>query len=368
MFQTFADQAMAMRRYGWAVLPAKGKSPIVENFPNWHRAPGAKSIEDWAKKYPAADIVFVAGLCSPRKDKRGVIVVDADDSDASDHTEELFGQTPGRVQTRRGVHHYYDASRVDCGKLPPSLRGLGLNADLKHGQGGAAIIAAPPSRHEKEPEFRYTWLDCGPSVLSDLPAFPIKVLQRLLEKDQERFRTLKRDFRDGSRKQGLNDYLVGQVCFCDTFDELLDVARTWNQERLADHAKGPLEDAIVIARASVVWRQRNEEGRFEPWHHGEGVAKVDLRELNKLLALDSKGAGDAVALLAFLRVKHAARCRRGETFVLTPKAMERNQVLKGWTRERYEKARDLLLKAGLVVRVRDHDPRSNEPAQYIMNR
>jgi hypothetical protein len=41
----------------------------------------------------------------------------------------------------------------------------------------------------------------------------------------------------------------------------------------------------------------------------------------------------------------------GETFTLTPKTMARRGVLPGWTRERYENARDVLLRTGYIVRV-----------------
>jgi hypothetical protein len=54
-----------------------------------------------------------------------------------------------------------------------------------------------------------------------------------------------------------------------------------------------------------------------------------------------------------LRIAHSAACRRGETFCITPKAMAKADVIPGWTRERYETARDLLLLSGLVEKVAD---------------
>ena len=71
-----------------------------------------------------------------------------------------------------------------------------------------------------------------------------------------------------------------------------------------------------------------------------------------LCRLDPKHAGDAWLLLTKLHYVHAARCRRSETFNIAPKDMAAAQTIPGWARERYERARDLLLKAGLIVRVR----------------
>jgi hypothetical protein len=136
------------------------------------------------------------------------------------------------------------------------------------------------------------------------------------------------------------------VCFCADFDELLDVARTWNEE-LRDHSFEPLEDAILIRRARVVW-QHYQLGRFVPMVGQGGVAKMTRNEMDALLALNPKTAGDAVLLLLRLKMDHSARCARGETFALNSPAMEREQVIKGWSRERYEAARDLLLEAGSI--------------------
>src|SRR5208337_3363429 len=71
-----------------------------------------------------------------------------------------------------------------------------------------------------------------------------------------------------------------------------------------------------------------------------------------VFSLNPKTASYAHTLLTRLKMEHSARCARGETFAICPKAMERDQVLPGWTRERYEKARDLLLEARLIKRVR----------------
>ena len=348
MFRTFADYAPAMRREGWAVLPSAGKSPIRSGFNSWRKAPSVAVISQWAERDPDADIVYVAGLCETGRNNRGIIVVDADDADAIGQAEEIFGETPGKVRTRRGQHRLFDGHGIDLGKLT-GLRKLGLNIDIKHGKNGAGIVAAPPSAHEKDRTFHYAWEDCDETVIRHLPPFPLRKLKSLLEKHEPATQKaeLGRRLRDDSRKQGLNDYGVRQVSFCADWDEFLDVCRTWN-ENLANHyALEPLEDEIVISRASVVW-QHHLEGRFVPMIGKGRVAKTKADEVDTLLALNPKHAGDALLLLTKLKIWHAARCRRDETFPVCVKAMASDDVLPGWTRERYQNAKELLLEAGLL--------------------
>jgi hypothetical protein len=353
MLQTFAEFAPDMRREGWAVLPSTGKAPLKKGFNTWKRAPGISSVERWAKCEPDADIVIVAGLCETGRGKRGVIVVDPDDEDAIGRADEIFGETPGKVRTRRGAHRYFDGAGINLGKLA-NLRDRGLNIDIKHGQRGAGIVAAPPSPHEKDRSFRYAYEGCDETVIRHLPPFPVQALQRFLEKHPSLKKAAENTakpatdlkLRDSARKQGLNDYLVSQVCFCTSFDELLDVAHTWNRN-LSEHGYEPLEDAIVVSRANTVWGHHL-EGRFEPMLGRDGVAKTKLSEIDLLLGLNPKYAGDANMLLTKLKIEHSARCRRGESFPVCVKAMARDNVLSGWTRERYQNAKDLLLTAGLL--------------------
>ena len=74
-------------------------------------------------------------------------------------------------------------------------------------------------------------------------------------------------------------------------------------------------------------------------------------EINTLSALNPTIAPDAFMLVMKLRIEHAARCARGETFNINPRSMVRNESTTGWSPQRYEKARDLLLAAGLIDKV-----------------
>jgi Bifunctional DNA primase/polymerase, N-terminal len=159
----FADAGPRMQREGFAVLPAKGKAPLMAGFPEWKRAPTAAAVNKWAVRYPDADLVHVPGLSRGRSGD-AIIVVDGDDDDSCSRIVELFGDTPGKVLTRRGRHFLYNDTGYQIGKVQ-SQKKYGLNADLKHGK---SIVVAPPSRHEKDRSFTYRWDECDDTVIRDL--------------------------------------------------------------------------------------------------------------------------------------------------------------------------------------------------------
>ena len=172
--RVFGDHALALRAAGFAVLPAAGKSPLRSGFNRWTRPPGPAVVTRWRLKCPEADILYVTGLSWARPGGPGLVVVDGDDAEACHRIEELFGETPGRVRTRRGKHFLF----LDPGGLGKvsSLRPFGINADIKHGSG---LVVAPPSRHAEDRAFSYAWDGCDPTVIRHLPMFDVRALHDL---------------------------------------------------------------------------------------------------------------------------------------------------------------------------------------------
>jgi hypothetical protein len=73
-----------------------------------------------------------------------------------------------------------------------------------------------------------------------------------------------------------------------------------------------------------------------------------------LNSIDSKAAPQAHVLIHRLLDEHSARCRSGETFALSVRAMAGAQVIPGWSWRRYDRARKLLLTAGLIQVVSEY--------------
>jgi hypothetical protein len=353
----FARNAPRLRQAGFAVLPANGKKPRRAGYREWRRVPSLDVVIEWAENEPAADIVYVPGLSKARQGDRGLVVLDADDEEACARIIEAFGDTPGRVKTRRGRHYLYRAPGVDLGKLT-SLKSAGIAADLKHGN---SIVVAPPSRHQDDRDFRYSWEACDETVIRDLPAFNEPALRRLVDaaKLPTTPRNLRTDLREGSRRLGLNDQLVAKAWSFVDQREMIDAAFLCNEKIGKMDRRGPLAAEEVMQVVRAVWRDR-EAGKIELWEKQASTEKRFYMELRRLCERDPKQGPNAYALLQVLRAQHSARCHRGETFAITPTAMAKARVIPGWTRERYEQARNLLLAENLIEQVNEFERNSAE--------
>jgi hypothetical protein len=250
------------------------------------------------------------------------------------------------------MHFYFRYDGPDLGGLS-SLRKHGLNSDIKHGQRGAGIVVAPPSRHEKDRSFAYAWDGCDETVIRELPKFNIKALEAILNKGivvptgtQAELKA-KAGFKGESRELQLNSYLVGHGADLDAF-ELIALGQAWN-ERLPAEGIDKLEDHRVMHIGQTVSKDF-QSGKLQCWHGRPSVARSTHDEVQDLLRRGKFGPF-AVAMLLTLRTAHQARCERGETFAITPKPMALAGTLPGYTRETIEKCRDMLLDAGFIERV-----------------
>ncbi len=177
---TFSENAPQLSKAGFAVLPAKGKRPLLKGFNKMKGAPSSTTLARYAERNPDADIVYVPGL-SRAGNGRKLVVVDADTPEDVIKAEEMFGKTPGKVKTRRAGHLLYGvATSIQISDKITGLRVQGFDIDLKHGQGGCGVVVAPPSQHEKDPEFLYSWDGCDQTVISDVSDFPLSHLEEII--------------------------------------------------------------------------------------------------------------------------------------------------------------------------------------------
>lgn len=360
----FGDKAIAMRRAGFAVLPAKGKRPIVKAFTTWRGPPSEATIAKWASQKPDADMVYVPGFSG----RRGLVVVDADSAGAVADCKARFGDTPGQVRTRRGMHLLYDAAGMEVsarfGRNITSLKQYGLEADLKHGR---QIVVAPPSWHEADWRFHYAWEGCDETVIKELPPFKCAALDDLIKsgaalaKRRQIDLSMRAPFRDDSRGQALNDHLFSiQAHFgFDTFDDMLDYARSWNAH-LEGCGRLPLDDGEVVDRSKQVWSDRH---KIVPWKNHRGTAVTDADEVRWMMEAHRNGP-EALALVLLLRAEHSARVERGETFEIKIKSMVDARVMGGWSADRLRNARDAALHAGLIILVSEET--ADARAQYTL--
>ena len=233
----FATHAIALRAHGLAVLPTNGKVPLIKHWSRWSRPPSIKVVERFVRQFPDANIAIQPG-------PSGVLVADVNSVDQVNEVQCLLGRTPLHIATSRGRHLYYRHVSDFC-SLPGNLRKLGLNVDLKCGN---SIVIAPPSKHQSGTTYEH--LDCDWRELQQLPEPKVDRLHELLDEPApSTLREPKERCIEGERGLGLNRLLCRQAAFCETFDELVDVARTINDDFLP-----PLRDAEVMKRAKNVWK------------------------------------------------------------------------------------------------------------------
>jgi hypothetical protein len=148
MTESKLDAALEYLDRGWCVIPIKGdKRPAIKWAEFQSRHPTPEEVEDWWTKWPDYDIALVTGEIS------GVVVVDCDNEEALEAAMEAGMQSPIRVQTKRGVHLYFEHPKDGVRRGPragvnsrgsdwPKINGLDFRGD-----GSYALL--PPSNNYK---------------------------------------------------------------------------------------------------------------------------------------------------------------------------------------------------------------------------
>ncbi len=121
----------------------------------------------------------------------------------------------------------------------------------------------------------------------------------------------------------------------------------------------------IIRRANQVWKDV-EAGKIKRFKGTKADASISVVELDQLYARGKTGVA-ATALLLRLRVSHAGRMMRGETFAINCEAMAEANTLP-YSAPIIRKARDLLLKLGYIERVKEavFAGARREPHEYVL--
>jgi hypothetical protein len=261
-------------------------------------------------KFASVDgIGFVAGRTSQ------ITIIDVDTSSDRELAKAInrHGPTPLIASTPSGGHHLYYRHNGERRQIRPWP---GLPVDLL----GSGLAILPPSIATKG---NYQFIEGSIADLDRLPPIHYE-LQRTssrVEVSTDR----------GTRNCDLFRHCMKAARHCDSLDDLLDVARTFNGQLI-----DPLNDEEVIKVATSAWRYE-ETG----WNYlGEHGAFFATREVLQLITTDQ----DAFLLLGFLRANN-------KPDAVFPVANGLAEVL-GWRRQRIASARARLLTAGYIVPVR----------------
>jgi len=330
----FASTAAELARHGLTPIPVggeDGKKPLVK-WPRRRLAPDSPAIKQWKENFADANVGI---LTKPSN----VAVIDVDDPGLLPIMEERFGVTPLITRTPSGGGHlWYQAQGESSRNL---RRSEGLPVDVKAGGAGqGGFVVVPPSIRPSGPHagrpYRFergSWDD-----LTRLPTMRAGSLPSLQSKERSKGSVGEPFSVDanaratgvGSRNDTLFRFLLRNANRCADFDALLGVAIEHNST-----FDSPLPETEVVRTAKSAWQYR-ECDRI--WSKGAGRVAISAAEIAAL-----GGHGDALLLLAFLRLQHGAR---NGPFAVAIRAMSDADVIPGWGRARYRSARNALLSAG----------------------
>jgi hypothetical protein len=305
----FSDLQPIYAEHGIVTFPVtQEKKPAVRNF--LKMGPKASEGLTTSKQGNAPAIGFATNQ------RNGITVLDVDTTDEKVLADALdrHGQTPLIARTGSGKFHSYYRHNGERRKIRPWS---GRPIDLL-GKGGFAV--APPSQVTKG---KYCFIEGSLDDVTRLPTL------RNLDLPEARSISIPDVLRqkptaitEGQRNTELWRHCMRAGHHVDSFDALLDVARTFNQ----DHCQPPMEDTEVIAAAQSAWNY-TAEGRNWFGQHGAWLPK---EEVNRMVADQ-----DAMLLLVFLRANQGPDA----TFMCANGLADRL----GWTRKRFAGARSRLI-------------------------
>jgi len=317
----FADAALELHGHGLAVIPLggdAGKVPL-DRFAGWKGRPSRQYVESKINQHPTANVGVLTGLS-------GYTVVDIDDPALTDRMLARFGDTPLQIATPSdGRHLWYRSNGERCRNL---RRSEGLAVDIK-ATGGMVVV--PPSVRStgKHAGKVYGFIS---GTWEDLRRLPTLKLGSLYE--GEGGRIVK-----GTRNTLLHEHCLHQARYCDTENDLLDVARTFNVNSCVPEL--PDAEVVKTVRSVCKWKQEN-----RIWVGGPPQVVLPATDIDRFA--QAENGADALMLLTVLKCNHGGR---HEPFAVVAGAMQEANKIAGWGRDRYRNARNSLMKQGDLVRV-----------------
>jgi hypothetical protein len=269
--------------------------------------------------------------------------VDVDDMAALPEAERLFGPSPFRIRTSRGINLLYRSGGFNESKNLRESHGLPI--DIK---AGAGHVLFPPSEHRSG--HVYSLMDSQWSDLARVPPFNAEPLGEALKQQDVALGGLGMSgakITEGVRWLALRRLLAREGGLFDTSEELLAFADARNNE-----FDPPMERSQVERLARDTWNAF-QSGRLVPWLGGPARLVITDDIIDHLAKCAGKDAGDALMLWAKLVLAHTMRMFREESFELRIEAMVHSNTIPGWTEYRIRKARDVLLALGMLNRVQE---------------
>lgn len=317
----FAEYQPLYATHNIPTFPVQGKRPAVKGYAK----AGSNLSQQWALKFPEVDaLAFMAG----GRTRLSIVDVDSSDEALLRDTLARYGEAPIMVRTSSGGFHLWYRFNGEERKIRP-------DPDTPVDLLGGGVVVAPPSLGSKGPyEFiRGTLSDLHKLRPADnVIAFPKAKLERPAAREL---------IGAGGRAKALLSHLRGEARHCDTLDDLLDVARSFADERLDLTGGHSFTEAEITSTAKSVWGWTQEKIAAGQYFVGTGKRlTLTFDAIDKVLSLGA----DATAL--YLTLQRRSN-HRGELIVAND--MRLTMPDGEWTLVRFRKARAALTGAGIIT-------------------
>ena len=262
----FGSYQKAYADHGIATFPVEivdgRKKPMLNH---WQKV-GLKASTALASKFIDADAF---GYLTGRRNRITVLDIDTTDETVLEDAIACHGEPPIVIRTATGKFHLPYRFNGEGRHIRPWP---GLPIDVLGSDRG--MVVAPPS---KRGAGTYEIIKGSLDDLDRLKPMDVRPGQLQFVKQ-------------GARNNTLWRHCMSQAHWCDDFDALLDVARTFNES-----CQPPLKDEEVMKVANSAWDYTE---RGQNWF-GQHGAYFPVGEVTSML-----GEQDAFILLAFLRANN----------------------------------------------------------------
>ncbi|WP_407149870.1 bifunctional DNA primase/polymerase [Bradyrhizobium sp. ORS 86] len=269
---------------------------------------GSLSSEKLVKQFADASAF---GLACGRMTGLTVLDVDCKDEHVLGDALARHGETPFVVRTGSGNFQAWYRHGGEKRQVRP------WGSELPIDQLGDGYVVAPPS------EGKRMAYEIVQGTLDDLPNLPF--MQNAWWPGDQAHR---RPAREGERNKVLWRHCMRDAHSCDTFDDLLDVARTFNE----DSCVPPLDDDEVVNVARSAWKYTM-DGTNRIGRHGAWLSAASLDEMVQDPYF--------TALIAWLQAQNGPDAR----FLVADGLREKF----GWPREQFRRVRRKAVRTGWIV-------------------
>jgi hypothetical protein len=300
-------------------VTADDKRPAVRNYLRIGSVTSARLAQQ--KQFADYDSF---GLACGRQTGITVLDVDCHDERVLADALDRHGDTPFVVRTGSGNFQAWYRHNGEKRRI----RAWGNHLPID--QLGGGYVVAPPSVGRRQ------MYEIIQGSLDDLPSLP-RMRNAWKPGDEDADTAVG----EGARNRSMWTHCMRHSHYCDTLDDVIDVAQTYNDQS----CNPPLPDDEVIKVAKSAWKI-TEAGNNRIGQHGSWLTKDTV---NGMI-----GEPYALSLLAFVSAQNGPNA----TFWVADGLRDKL----GWPRRAFQKARRTLIKSGWIKALTKPSP--GKPVEY----